>query len=265
MSDNQFLAPTEGQADWDTSLRANFTIAERGYHITGQAGADIRSGHVLWVNSGQFFFHYNPNSRDIQPHAIALTAASSGDTTQVLAWGIVRSLGITSPAVPGIQCFVSAVTPGVIVGSYSGADRPIGFGIGAPGVVFAPGRQLFPEKLSRTTSVVAVTGSLHYFTVDGGQWGWVRELRVIGNSTDLVNVLFHSGSARVSSERLFETKSGGVYTIAPSHYLDRAGWPYENTEASTISGLIYGTLKIDSAAAVGSDGLSVRLIFDRGR
>lgn len=265
MTDNQFIQPTEGQADWDTSLRSNFSILERGYHVTGQAGIAVKTGDVLWSNSGQFFFPFNPNSRDIQPHAIAFTSAASGDSLMALAWGIVRSLGIHSPAVPGIPCFVSPVTPGVVVGSYSGADRPIGYGIGVPGIMFAPGRQLLPEKLSRTTSFTAVTGSLHYFTVDGGQWGWIREVRVIGNSTDLLNLKFHSGSARVNSERLFETKSGGVYTIAPSHYLDRAGWPYENTEVSTISGLIYGTLKIDSAAAVGSDGLSVRVIFDRGR
>ena len=265
MSDQQFLTPTNGAADWDASLNANFTALERGFYATAQAGMDVNTGYVIWINSGNFMFHFDPNSRAIQPHGMALTSASSGDTLQVLLWGIARSLGITSPAVPGIPCYVSGATPGLIVGSYSGADRPVGFGLGVPGLVFAPGRRILPEQLTRTVSVVAVTGSLHYFTMDSGQWGWVSDLRLRGNSGDFVNLWFHSGSTRAASELLYQTKSGGVWTIGDSAHWDRAGWPYRNTLTNTISGLIWGTLQIDSASAVGSDGFSVTAIFDRSR
>lgn len=262
--DNQLEQQTSGQADWDSGLNANFTILERGYHATVQFGADVNTGYVLWINSGGFAFHFNPNSEDIFPHAIAITGGSSGDTKQVLISGIMRSLDIHSPATPGQDLFVSAATEGLVVGSYSAASRRIGWGVSQSGLYFNPhGNRGEIEQLTRVESFLAVTGSLHNFALDVGKRGWVREVRMIGASADLVSLTFWSGSSRVGSERLFETISGGV-TVVGSH-LDRAGWPYENTEANTLSGLVFGRLQVMSAAAVGSDTISVRLIVDRFR
>lgn len=260
-NDNKFELQTAGQADWDSGLNANFTLLERGYHMSGLAGADVNTGSALWITSGNFFVPFDPNSADIRPHAYSYLGASSGESLSVLVTGIVRSLGINSPALPGQDLFVSPVTPGLLVGSYSAAGRRVGVGVGGWGVYFNPFMDTPPERLTRSVAVNAVTGSLHLFSLDGGKYGWVREVRVIGNSADLVTLKFHSGSARVGSERLYETVSGGITTVGS--FLDRAGWPYENTEAGTLSGLTFGSLMVNSAAAVGSDTINVQLVFDR--
>jgi hypothetical protein len=263
-NDNQFEIQTAGQADWDSGLNANFAILERGYHGVFRAGMAINTGHAVWINSGGFAFHFNPNSEDIRPHAFAYVAAASGDNISLLLTGIVRSLGICSPAVPGFDLFVSPATPGAVVTSYSAASRRIGMGAGGWGVYFNPwGQRNVEETLVRVTTVVAVTGSDHLFSLDAGKRGWVRELKMISNSANLVSLKFFSGSTRAGSERLYETTSGGVTTVGS--FLDRAGWPYENTEANTLSGLIFGTLRIMSAAAVGSNDVQVRLVVDRWR
>ena len=140
MTDNPFNTPTSGQGDWDSGLGLNFQALDRGYHATERAGTAINTGQVLWLNSGGFFFPFNPNSADIFPQALTYTAAASGDTLTALVWGIVRSLGINSPAIAGEALYVSPTTPGVIVGSYAGADRQIGWGLTGNGVLFSPAK-----------------------------------------------------------------------------------------------------------------------------
>ena len=119
----------------------------------------------------------------------------------------------------------------------------------------------FPELLVEVNSVNAVTGSLHLFEMDFGNAGWNRKVNMLGSSADLVELIFYANSAK--TDLLFQTVSGGV-TVVNSH-LDQAGWPYFNTDASTISGKIYGTLEVTSAAGVGSDGIGVTLTMERYR
>lgn len=138
--DNPFVIETNGQADWDAALTANFAVIERGYHVTERAGTAINTGAVLWLDPTGFFHPFDPNSLAIYPHAMAYTAAASGDSMSALAWGIVRSLGINSPALPGGPLYVSATTPGVIVASYAGATRQIGWGLSGNGVLFNPSK-----------------------------------------------------------------------------------------------------------------------------
>lgn len=259
MSDNGFVTPSTGQADWDASLTADLGVIERGYHITERAGVAINTGEVLWINSGGFAFQYNPNSESIVPHAMAFTAAASGDSLKMLAWGVVRSLAINSAGIPGQQLYGSAATPGLICGSYGGANRPIGFGLVGYGVAFRPGA-LVPETLTSCLAIAAVTGSLHLFTVDRGKAGYNRQTYISGLSADLVELKFYSDAAR--STLLYSTKSGGVNAL--SVFLDRALWPFDNTDAVNSSA-IYGSLKVMSAAAVGSDTIQVRGIWDRIR
>jgi hypothetical protein len=255
---NQFNQPTAGQADWDASLNANFTIADRGFHVTAQAGADVRTGAVLWQNSGGFLFHFDPNSQAIWPTHLSYTAASSGDSTTVLAWGSVGSLGVFSLAIPGRPLFVSAATPGAVVGSYQGADRQIGFGALGQRVLFNPAKNFVLERLTSSLAISAVNGSLHLFEMEAGLYGWNRQTILIGNSSNLTELKFFSDSARTI--RLYETVSGGVSVVGS--FLDQAGWPYNST---AIGSLVYGTLKIMSLAAVGSDTISVRATWDRTR
>jgi hypothetical protein len=263
-NDNLLELQSAGQADWDSGLNADFSILERGYHGVFRAGAAINTGHVVWINSGGYAFHFNPNSEDARPHGFAFTGAASGDNIQLLLTGIVRSLGVCSASIPGLDLFVSPASPGYVASSYSAASRRIGIGAGGWGVYFNPwGQRNVEETLTRSINIVAVVGSDHLFSIDPGKRGWVREARMISNSADLVSLTFYSGSTRASSERLYETRSGGVTTVGS--FLDRAGWPYENTEANTLSGLLFGKVSINSGAGVTSNDLQVRLVVDRWR
>jgi spore coat protein U-like protein len=84
---------------------------------------------------------------------------------------------------------------------------------------------------------------------------------MIGNSADHVELKFYS-DARAAL--LYATVSGGVTTVGS--FQDRAGWPFENTDASsTLGDLVYGTVKVLSSAAVGSDTISIQQTWDRHR
>lgn len=132
--DNPFDTPTSGAADWDSGLSANFQVVERGYHLTERAGQAISSGQVVTLNSGGFFFPYNPNSTAIVPAGYAYTAAASGDSLTALAWGIVRSLGINSPCVPGKMIFSTA--SGFLSTTTLGLS--VGMGLSGYGILFNP-------------------------------------------------------------------------------------------------------------------------------
>lgn len=420
--DQNFNILTTGQANWDTDLNTNTNYSERGYYITERAGQAISSGQVLWLNSGGFFLPYNSASASIFPHAYAYVGASSGDTMQALAWGIVRSLGVNSPLYPGQLAFangsgfisaataglavgygcvgfgvlfnpakasgggaggsttlggltdvntngvtqdsllkwsnasskwivavdsyivgavsyvttltaataintghaiwidpnsaavgkhfdpnsestlpsgialtggtgagsifqlvsggylnglaitsaapvgsrvyVSALTPGVLVGSYAASNRPVGRCVGSQSILVDPfAIDRFPEQIVGSVSIAAVTGSLHIFNMSGGRWGWNRQTTMLSNSANLVELKFYSNSAHTAL--LYSTISGGVTTV--NSFIDNAGWPYTNTDASTLGDLVYGTLKIMSAAAVGSNTISIQQVWDRSR
>ena len=259
--DQNFSTPSAGSSDWDSDLNGNFTIIARGYHKLATIGTDVITGDILTVSSDGYWRPMNPNSSSNRPHAIAYKSISSGEQDTVLLRGLVRSLGIASPAVPGEAMFVSPTTPGVLVGSYSGADKAVGYAVEEDGIYFDPGYNIFPETLTRSASVDAVTGSSHLISFDGGRGGYIRQIIMIGASADLVTLQLWTNSARDS--RLFETVSGGVSVVGS--YLDQAGLPYWNTDATTINGLIYGTLQVMSDAAVGSDTIGMSIVFERFR
>ncbi len=263
MADQPFDTPITGQADWDSGLTSNFQAIERGYHITQLAGTDISTGQVLWLNSGGYFFPFNPNSESIFPHAYSYLAVGSGETLAALARGIVRSLDINSLCVPGRAMFVSAKTPGYLVASYAASNRQVGIGLDTGAILFDPAfaNRFLPARLTSSVAIAAVTGSLHNFSMSAGRYGWNRQTLLLGNSADLVELAFYANSAHTFL--LYQTKSGGVTTVGS--YLDRAGWPYENTDATTLCDLVYGTLKVLSPAAVGSDTISVQMDWDRER
>ncbi len=254
--DNQLAILTSGQADWDADTDANFGIIERGYHTTARAGIAINSGYACWMTSGGFMVPFDPNSLTIQPTAFAFTAPTSGDSALFLLTGIVRSL--YTAFVPGQDYFVSPVTPGLLVGSYSAASRKVGIGLDGGGIYFNP-RPVLPEQLSNVTTVVILPATEHLFSVDLGKSGTVRDLLMKSNSMDKVGLAFYSNSAR--DNLLYQTKSGGVTTVAS--FVDRALWPYDNTDASTLSGLLYGKVWVDSGSAVSSQALQIALTVDR--
>ena len=226
------------------------------------AGAAVNTGHVVWLNAANQAVHFNPMSESIAPHALALTGAGGvGSAFIGLLKGVCRSLGITSGPGIGLGAFVSALTPGVLVGSYNGGYQRVGQNVGSWAISFdANAFNFLPETLNSSVAISAVTGSLHLFTVGVGRRGIDRQTVMIGNSADLVELAFYADTAR--STLLYKTKSGGVSVVGS--FQDRAMWPFENTEAPN-SASIYGTLKIMSAAAVGSDTISIQAAWDRYR
>ena len=260
-TDQNFTLPSAGQADWDSDLNGNFTIVARGFHKLLTAGHNVVTGTIVTVRSDGYAFMMDPNSLYNKPHAFAYKAVNSGEQDTFLLMGLVRSVGVLSGAIPGQPFFSSAVSAGYVAASYSGADRPAGIGVEEDGIYFSPGAALFPETITQSSQVTAVTGSTHYFTLDGGRGGFFRRLNCTGASADLVEVKFHANSAR--SDLLYETVSGGVSVVGS--FIDQAGLPYYNSDTSTLSGLIYGSVQVLSASAVGSDTIDVSVIFERFR
>lgn len=259
--DQNFSLPTAGQSDWDSALNGNFTIIARGYHVLGTAGLDIETGYIVTVGSDGFYRPYDPNSLDNRPHAYSYKGINSGEQDTFLLRGMVRSLDInTLGAIPGHMVFGSLTTPGMIVASYSGADRPAGVGTYEDGFFFDPGRQLFPEVVTDSANISAVNGSLHLFVMDGGRGGFIRQVIMTGDSSDLTELQLWSNSARTAP--LYETISGGVNVVGS--FLDQGGLPFFNTDASTVSGKIYGTLQVMSLS-VESDTVGIQVVFERFR
>ncbi len=258
-----FEQPSAGAADWDSSINGNFGILEFGYRARGQAGGDINTGDILTVGADGFSRQFDPNSEDIYPHLLSISALSSGDEANFIAFGSVRSLGIFTNVVAGGPVYVSVLTPGMVVSSYSGANRNVGIAHYDDGFVFQPnGVPQFPETLVDVASIDTVNGSLHLFQMDMGRAGWNRNVGIIGDSGDLTMLRMFSNSERLDSQILFSTISGGVNAI--SNHLDQAGWPFFNTDPSTYSGLIYGELTTMSLS-VESDFVGVTLTMERYR
>lgn len=261
-TDQQGLSqPSNGAADWDTDLNGNFGIIERGYRGKFVFGTNVVTGQVLWVNSGRFAFPFNPASEDALPHAFAYKSVASGEEDFALLSGIVRSLDVLSACVPGLTMYSNF--SGTLVTSYSAASRPVGIGMYQDGFYFDPARVALPELIASSISISAIVNSTHLFSIDLGKRGIVRRLEVKGDSADLCIIKFHSGSARVASELLYEVKSGGV--VVQTHFIDQAMFPYRNTEASTLSGLMFGTIQCPSGTNVTTDTIVMRIFAERFR
>ncbi len=230
--------------------------------MSATAGAAINSGHAIWFKNDRTVFHFNAMSEDISPMGLALTGGTGvGSGIIVLLRGIASGFQVTSNVPVSLDAYVSALTPGMLVGSYNGSFRRVGLNVGSYIFDIRPDAfNALPETLNSSIGVSAVTGSLHTFTVGVGRRGINRETVVIGNSADLVEIAFYSDAAR--STLLYKTKSGGISVVGS--FQDRALWPWDNTDAVN-SASIYGTIKIMSAAAVGSDTISVQAKWDRYR
>ena len=257
--------PTAGQADWDSDLNGNFSIIEFGYRARGQAGEAVNTGDILTVGSDGFALKFDPNSADIYPHLMTLSALSSGDEANFIAFGSVRSIDVFTPVLPGHPVYVSALTPGMVVSSYSGANRNIGRAHYQDGFVFDPnGVAQFPELLTSVATVTnAIVNSINLFTMDFGLSGTNRRVHMVGASADLVDLKLYSNSTAAAADLIYSTISGGVNVVGS--FVDQAGFPYWNTDPSTISGNVYGTLIVMSGAAVTSDTIGVTIAMERYR
>lgn len=259
-TDQQFSVQASGTADWDTALNANFNILERGFHLVERVGTPVNTGDICRLNNSGFMLPCSCNPGGQRLLGLALTAAASGDSIQFLLHGIVRSLAVFSLGTPGERLFVSNQTLGMVARSYSAAQVAVGKRLSGGGFYFDPkmDAHFLPEYLTQVTTVAGVANTDVDFSIDLGERGWIRRI-VMQGSADLVTLSFFSNSARTT--RLYETKSGGVTSIGS--FVDQAGLPYENTDASTLSGLVYGRLRIMSGANVSSGQIGVTVEADR--
>lgn len=264
-TDNQNLEnQSAGQADWDSGLNSNFTILDRGFHGTLTAATAISSGDVLWVASGNLAWPYNPTSLDLKyPRAISYKAVNSGETDNFLFRGIVNSIDVWSGNInPGDPVYVSPTTPGFAVGSYSAAAFPVGYALSDTALYFSPGDELHREKLTSVSSLgLLEVGSSHDFAIDIGHRGIARQVEVSAESHNLWTLYFYSGSSRVSSERIYETLSGGVTSL---YMLDAALFPYENTDVAS-PGMLFGRIDVLSGTGVNSGHINLNVVAERFR
>jgi hypothetical protein len=269
-TNDQYLElQTAGQADWDSSNNANFAILERGYHIKAQAGSAISSGQVCTVGSGGLIWPLNANSMSNVPQVISYKSVSSGDQTQFIRRGIVRSMTVWSGnIIPGEDVFVSVASPGFCVKSFYGAGHSAGIALNHTSIMFDPGARSFPDYVTHVATIgPVVVGSNGVFAAPLGYRGTTREIITV-SSHDRLRVEFWSGSSNVSSELIYQTTtrswSGTSADITSTYYRDRAYWPYTNTDASTRS-FIYGKVTAQSGSGVTSAYVSVSIISERLR
>ena len=259
---NNFEIQTDGQADWDTGLNANFAISDRGYHTKFTAGTAIKTGDILWAASGGAVFPYNPRSLSLrQAIAISYKAVNSGESDFFLLRGVVSSIGIWSGnIIPGLPVFASPSTAGFAVSSYAAADFAVGLALANNALYFAPGTlRGVPEKITQVQSLGPLAiGSTHHFAINVGNRGFVRKLECV-TSFNFWTLKLWSGSAKVSSEQLFESASGGV---ASTYLLDAAGFPYENTDTAS-PGMVFGSVAVNSG--VSSAYFNISVVAERFR
>lgn len=272
-NNQNFEVQPSGQADWDSGLNANFQIMDRGWHIKLTTAQAINTGDIIWASSGGLANVYNPNSLDLRnPIAISYKAVNSGQEDLFLARGIINSVDIWSGnIIPGEPIYADVVTPGFPVSSFSAAWPPVGLALADTGLYFSPGHfSPFPELISDINSFAAVVGQANNFTLDVGHRGLIQKLIIATDSMDAFKVRIWSGSARVSSELLYETITTSVdggaadFDINTIYYLDQGMFPYFNTDVSS-PGLLFLRIDPQSSATVGSSDMYCKLVAERFR
>lgn len=265
--DQGFSQPAEGQDDWDTDLRANFTIAERGFHLQLRATTNIASGIVVTLDSSGWAVPYNPHSYDLRPFALSITNIDSGTDAYFLRAGRVRSMDVWSGHLTiGRPVFTAPASVGFPVNSEAGALRPIGYALEADAIAFSPFD--FLDIVSEVVSLAVVVGSTHDFSLTIGPRGTCRKLTVLGNSLDAYRIQFWSGSSRVGSELLYQTATTSVdggaqdFDVNTLNYVDAALFPFIGTDVASPY-LIFGRVSPQSASSVGSDSISVTFLAER--
>lgn len=269
--DNDLELQDEGADDWDTALRNNFRVLERGFHVRASAAAAISSGQICIVTSAQKVVPYDARSVGLAwPSLMAWKNVSSGASATFVREGIVRSMAVWSgKIIPGEPVFAAPNSLGFAVSSYAGAAYPAGVAIGADAIWFCPGRQFLPERTTQTVSVGPVlVNSYGDFAMSLGNRGYASLLRVNAQSADAFKVQFWSGSARVNSEQLYNTltrsTSVGSVDVTSRGYTDGAGFPWFNTDTASPA-LVFGRLTVQSGSSVSSSNFSVQVVLERFR
>lgn len=266
--DNNLEIPTSGVADWDSPLNSNFTALARGFEFKATAGLAVNTGDAVSL-VGAFVQPYDASSLGMpRPVGVARTSLGSGDAGQFMMRGVVRSLTVFSGnIVNGEPVYVSPASVGMLVGSYSAANFPVGWAVDVNAVMVNP-FTLPAEKVTQVVSFSLIVGSAHAFGLNVGHRGYVREFNIISASVDTYKIQFHSGSLRVDSEELYESVTtsvdggAGDFDVNTLNFRDRSVWGFENTDTAS-PGLIFGTITVQSASLVGSGTASITFIAER--
>ncbi len=268
--DQQLELLSSGQADWDTSLNANFAILERGQHIYMTAGSAVNTGQVCSVLSGALVWPTNARSESNIPRLISYRAVSSGEAAQFQLRGSVRSMSIWSGNLRiGEPVFVSAQSAGMVVSSFAGHGHAVGWALAADAIAFGAGTfPVFPGLVTEVATVGPITtGSFSTFTLNPGNRGIVRNLTVI-SSHDRFKVRFWSGSARVNSELLYETLTRSWATssadVTSTYFQDAALFPYRGTDVNTPWS-VFGRIDAQANSGVSSAYAVVTFQVERFR
>ena len=266
--DNNLEIPTTGAADWDGPLSSNFTALGRGFEFKATAGFPVNTGDAICL-LGNFVRPYDASSLDApRPIAVSRTSVGSGEASQFMVQGVVRSLELWSGHVTrGEPVFVDPASPGFLVNCYSAARRAVGWAVDVNAVLVKPFDPL-TEETSQVVSFAFAVGSAHDFEVEVGHRGMVRRLTSVSDSVDAYKIRFWSGSSRVSSELLYETVTTSVdagaqdFDVNTLEFLDRSVWAILNTDTAS-PGLVFGTIDVQSASSVASGDASLTLVVER--
>lgn len=262
-NDNQLAEDSSGQANWDVDLNANFDIIERGFHFQGTSGWAINSGDVCLVNSAGFVVPYDARSTGLHhPHCISWQAVNSGSNATFLLRGNLRSMGCWSgQLIPGQPVFVSAATPGFIVGSYAGISPSVGIALGSQAISFQPNwPRIIPERVTQVASIATTTVNTYVdFTLTPGYRGIVRVMSVDAHSLNNWSLAFYSSSNRNAGTLMYETVA-----VTTRNLNDAAMWPWLNTDTNSPA-LMFGRLTVNSGSGVAADTATISLEMERFR
>lgn len=257
--DSNLELPTDGQADWDTSLNANTQILERGRTARIVTGFAINSGQPVYINSAGVALPYDASSRELgPPHLLAYDDVASGTNGYFLVpGGIVRSFTVWSGhIIPGHYAYVNPASIGFLTSSLVDTQWPVGRAIDVDAVLFQPDNP-FPYTIAASAVGGAEAGANFDFSFPLGDRGYIRKIRVLADSCDAYKILLHTNSTRVASDLFYETATTSVdggaldFDVSTLDFLDAAGFPYLTTNAASI--LLYGRITVQSASSVGSE------------
>jgi len=254
-SNNNLETQPSGQADWDTGLNSNFSIIDRGYHGKFTTAMAVATGDICQVLSGGLIAKFDPRSLSNRfPKAMAYKAVSSGATDYFLLRGIVNSISVWSGnIIPGKHVFASPTTVGFAVSSYSAAGFPAGLALRNDAIYFNPSEPVVPEQITQVQSLGPLAiGSTHHFTLDVGNRGFITRVEIV-TSFNLFDFYLWSGSAKVNSEAIYATTSGG---IGSTYYKDATGFPFFNTDTAS-PGMVFGSVAVNSGVSSGYFNLTV--------